>query len=176
MQRVEAMRADLALAALSMLCATAALADALPAGWTSREDGAFVHQASGAACPAELGGLERTALEAKGAPDLGVCSYAGEQDREGQIRAREYVPGAGETPLAIQNDKTLMEPPSGDRKPMSAIRVGPGPDRNGAPTQQNVITLTRNGLLIDCIGRQPQSDTSKVAFDFALACLKQQRI
>ena len=170
------MRIEVAIAVGSMVCATTvAFADVLPPGWAAREDGALVHQASGATCPAELGGLKRTQLDAKGAPDLGICGYSGDGDHEGLIRVREYVPGAGETPLAIQNDKMLMEPPLGSRN-VSGIRAGPGPDKNGVPTQQFVVTVTHNKLLIDCIGRQSRTDESKFASDFAIACMTQQRI
>ncbi|MDZ4867732.1 MAG: hypothetical protein SGI91_10445 [Alphaproteobacteria bacterium] len=82
---------------------------------------------------------------------------------------RQYVPGLGDTPLAVQNDKMLMEPQSG-RKIVAGQRVGPGPDKNGAPTQQFVLTIARKGLLVDCITRQLKSDQGKDAMDFAFAC------
>jgi hypothetical protein len=162
----------LALAVASMLGAMAARADDLPAGWSARADATLVHEQSGTTCPPELAGFKRVQIDSKGAPDLGVCTYAGNPDLEGLIRVRQYVRGAGETPLAIQNDQTLMEPPPGSPQIVSAIRSGPGPEGNGAATQQFVITKKRNGLLVDCIGRQPRSDTGKGASDFALACLK----
>jgi len=158
-----------------VLYATAALADALPPGWSAQPDGALAHGSSGATCPLALSGFNRMTIESKGAPDLGICTYAGDNGREGLIRVRQYVRGAGETPLAIQNDQMLMEPPSGGRQIASAIRSGPGPEKNGSKTQQFVLTIARNGLLIDCIGRWLQSDDSEIGSDFALACLQQQR-
>jgi len=145
----------------------------LPPDWTQRDDGALVHGPSGARCPAELDGFKRIGLETKGAPDLGICKYAGEQDREGLIRVRQYVRDAGETPLAIQNDRMLIEPPPGSPQVVAGQRVGPGPEKNGAPTQQFVITLARKGLLVDCISRQLKTDDGKV--DFVIACMKEQR-
>lgn len=164
----------IALATATVMGATAALGDDLPPGWSARPDATLVHEQSGSSCPLELNGFKRTHIESKGAPDLGVCTYAGEQDREGLIRVRQYVRGAGETPLAAQNDQMLIEPPPGSPMIVAGQRIGPGPDRNGVPTQQFVLTIARNGLLIDCVGRQPKSDDGMVAFDFALACKGQQ--
>lgn len=153
--------------------AAAASGDTLPPDWSALEDGMLVHGPSGALCPGEIAGLKRTGVTSMGPPDLGICAYAGAQEREGLIRVRQYVPGAGETPLAAQNDKMLMEPSSG-RKIVAGQRVGPGPDKNGAPTQQFVITVARKGLLIDCVSRQLKSDQGDDAMNFALDCMKQQ--
>jgi hypothetical protein len=145
-----------------------ALANDLPPGWTARDSTLVVHDQSGAKCPSEIGAAKRTKIESKGAPDLGICYYAGDFDREGLVRVRQYVRGAGETPLAIQNDRMLMEPPPGTPEIVSAQRVGPGPDKGGAPTQQSVITMKKGGLLVDCVSRKLAGDEGK--FDFALAC------
>lgn len=163
----------LALTTATMMGTTTALADDLPEGWSARADATLVHAQSGATCPLEIKGFKRVRIESKGAPDLGVCTYAGDQDREGLVRVRQYVRGAGETPLAAQNDRMLMEPPPGSNKVVAGQRVGPGPDRNGAPTQQFVLTVARNGLLIDCLGRQLRSESGMAAFDFAMACVDQ---
>ncbi len=149
-------------------------ADTIPSDWAVRDDSTLVHAPSGALCPLEIASFKRVGIESKGPPDLGICTYAGEQDLGGLIRVRQYVRGAGETPLAAQNDQMLIEPPAGSPKIVMGLRAGPGPDKNGAPTQQSVITVARKGLLIDCIGRQLQRDRSNGAFDFALACKKQQ--
>lgn len=167
--------AALVLATASMVGTAIAHADDLPSGWSARADATLLHQQSGATCPLELAGLKRVRIASNGAPDLGICTYAGEPDLEGLIRVRQYVRGAGETPMAIQNDQMIMEPPPGSPKIVSGIRMGPGPTRNGAATQQVVLTITLNGLLIDCIGRQLQSDDSKRGFEFASACTKRQR-
>jgi hypothetical protein len=163
--------AFVAIATLAL--AAAAVAGTLPAGWSAREDGAVVHGPSGAVCPTEIAGFKRVGLDSKGAPDLGLCAYTGAQDREGLIRVRQYVPGVGESSLAIQNDKMLMEPQPG-RQIVAGQRVGPGPAKNGAPTQQFVLTIARKGLLVDCISRQLKSDEGKGAMDFALACMELQ--
>ena len=57
---------------------------------------------------------------------------------------------------------------------MIGIRVGPGPEQNGAPTRQTVLTTANNGLLIDCVGRQLASDSSNAAFEFAQQCMSLQ--
>jgi hypothetical protein len=168
------MRNTITALTLLTLSAPVLAADALPTGWTQREDGAYVHTASAAICPAELGGLKRAGLEAKAAPDLGICTYTSEQDREGLIRVRQYVRGQGETSLAIQNDIMLIEPPPGSPNVVAGQRVGPGPEKNGAPTQQFVITVAHNGILIDCVSRRLKSDQGDIATDFALACMKVQ--
>jgi hypothetical protein len=145
-----------------------ALANDLPPGWTARDTTLIVHDQSGAKCPAEIAAAKLTKIESKGAPDLGICYYAGDNDREGLVRVRQYVRGIGETPLAIQNDRMLMVPPPGAPDIVSTQRVGPGPERRGAPTQQSVITMKKGGLLVDCVSRQLAGDQGK--FDFALAC------
>lgn len=150
--------------------ATIAWAAELPLGWTAREADLVIHEQSGARCPLELGGIRRTMIESKGEPDLGICYYADDKDHEGLLRVRQYVRGAGETPLAIQNDRVLMEPEGNERNVVSGVRGGPGPATNGTPTRQFVLTFKRNGLLIDCIGRQLASDQSKFDGDFAIAC------
>lgn len=169
------MRTALLASVLIASTAALALAYALPEGWSQRDDGAFVHQASTAICPTELGGLKRTQLASNGPPDLGVCTYTGDADRIGLIRVRQYVRGAGETPLAVQNDQVLIEPKPGQPDVVAGYRAGPGPETNGKPTRQFVLTFTRaNKLLIDCIGRQLASDTTDTSPDFARACMKLQ--
>lgn len=147
--------------------------DILPQGWRT-EDNTLVHEQSGARCPAEIDGLVRKGITSGGTPDLGVCAYAGENDREGLIRVRQYVRGQGETPLAIQNDETLMEPQSGSRIPTMSMRSGPGPEKNGIASRQMVLTIARNGILIDCIGRQLASSQGDTSFEFAIKCKQAQ--
>jgi hypothetical protein len=161
---------------LACITASATIASAaeLPPGWAAREADLVVHEQSGAKCPLELSGIKRTAIEAKGAPDLGICYYADDKDHEGLLRVRQYVRGAGETPLAIKNDRVLMEPEGNERNAVSGVRSGPGPAKNGAPTRQFVLTFKRNGLLIDCIGRQLGSDQGGFDGDFAIACKRAQ--
>ena len=159
---------------ISTLTFATAAANTLPSDWSAREDGMLIHALSGALCPPEIAGFKRTGVESKGSPDLGICAYAGEQEREGLIRVRQYVRGDGETPLAIENDRMLIEPPPGTPKIVAGQRVGPGPAKNGVPTQQIVITMARTGLLIDCIGRQLKSDHGNGTMDFTLACMKLQ--
>lgn len=164
------MRTIVAITTATALITAAVANDPLPADWSAQPDGTLVHEPSGATCPLNVSGFPRTKIESKGAPDLGICPYTSENDREGLIRVRQYVRGAGETPLAIRNDEALIEPRPGTPNVVIAFRVGPGPEKSGAPTSQTVLTSASNGLLIDCVGRQLASDTSEAAFEFAQKC------
>jgi hypothetical protein len=146
--------------------------------WTKAGDGSYSHKPSGALCAASVGGftlkgLQLLAVEGR----LGTCEYADSSGRRGEIRVRRYLPGVGETPLAIENDKTLMEggtvPGQPDQKPTSTIRIGPGPAIDGEPSQREVITVKRNGLLIDCAAweKVSQFTNNSPIVEFAISCL-----
>ncbi|MFM9863164.1 MAG: hypothetical protein ACKVRO_06115 [Micropepsaceae bacterium] len=165
------MRLDVVSATASILLGASAMTDPLPADWSPKADGTLNHGPSGAVCPVKLADFARTTIESKGAPDLGICTYAGGNNSEGLIRVRQYVRGQGETPLAIQNDEALIEPKPDTPNVVIGFRVGPGPEKNGAPTRQAVLTTANNGLLIDCIGRQLASDSSEAGFEFAQQCI-----
>ena len=168
------MRTSIATISFTLLAAgagsIAAAQAGLPPGWSTKEDGAFVHAQSGATCPLTLGGLSRKDLRSAGEPDLGICFYADDKAHEGEVRVRQYVRGRGETPLAIRNDQMLMEPSPGSPKIVIGLRSGPGPERNGVRTSQSVLTKARGGLLIDCVEIQPADDQTKL--DFASACMR----
>jgi hypothetical protein len=55
---------------------------------------------------------------------------------------------------------------------VSTIRVGPGPEIDGEPSQQDVITVKRNGLLIDCAAweKQTQFAEGSPIVEFAINC------
>jgi hypothetical protein len=168
------MRKTISAVTMLALGASALAADALPSGWTQREDGAYVHQQTGTVCGVEIAGLKRTSLEQGTASIVATCSYRGDDRHRGTIRIRNYTPGEGETPMAIQNDRTLMEPPaSPDRVPVSAIRMPPVPDEEGTQMQRLVITVTRAGLLIDCDGTYPSSEGKNFKSLFSDACTRQ---
>lgn len=160
-----------AVASLLLAAAAASHTMPLPPGWGPFGESGLVHGESGAKCPLELASFKRTGIDSRGAPDLGICSYSGDNGREGLVRVRQYVRGQGDTPLAIQNDEALIEPKPGTPDVVIGFRVGPGPEKNGVPTRQAVLTTANNGLLIDCIGRQIASDSSEVGFDFARECI-----
>jgi hypothetical protein len=108
---------------------------------------------------------QRTRLEPPADPILGVCVYGDDNDVQGLIRIRRYVPGAGETPLAIQNDAKLMVPSQRDPNVVAAFRGGPGPERNGKPTFQVVITFVVGEHLVDCILRRRSEDAEGKSHD-----------
>lgn len=143
--------------------------------WISAGDGGYTHKPSGARCAASVEGfaLKKLTMPATQG-SLGTCEYEDEAGRLGEIRVRRYLPGVGETPLAIQNDKTLMEEATSEtgQTTTSTIRVGPGPEIDGAPSQRDVITVKRNGMLIDCAAWEKKSqftDGSPIV-EFAIAC------
>jgi hypothetical protein len=170
-----------AITVTSLLCA-ALLGCASPptqpstSDWIRASDGSYTHRPSGALCAVEIEGF---ALKGVRIPEtqgsLGTCDYADGAGRVGEIRVRRYMPGVGETPLAIQGDETLMKGTvSGDpsQELVSTSRVGPGPEIDGAPTQRNVITVKRNGLLIDCAAweKQTQFAEGSLILEFAINC------
>ncbi|HJW40420.1 MAG TPA: hypothetical protein VJ476_04225 [Rhizomicrobium sp.] len=149
--------AGIVVACLFAVAASAADLPALPDGWARAADGTYSHTGSGTNCLSTYGDLTFVRLDGPAAPGtLGVCVYAAGDTKAGQIRIRKFVDGAGDTPLAVQNDRSLMGltpmagAPAGSRM-VAADRVGPGPAINGAPSRQTVITTLRNGLLVDCI-------------------------
>ncbi|QEX21245.1 hypothetical protein FRZ61_11680 [Hypericibacter adhaerens] len=151
-------------------------ANAAASDWIKASDGSYTHKASGALCPIEVEGFALQGLKMPEAPgSLGTCLYADSAGRRGEIRVRRYIPGVGETPLAIQNDKTLMEgaTSSSDQVITSTIRAGPGPEINGERSQRDVITVKRNGLLIDCAAweRVSQFEDGSPIVDFGINCL-----
>jgi len=151
------------------LAGSPSLADPLPPGWSQREDGAFVHQQSTAVCPLEIAGHKRTGIEAGAAPVLGICSYAKGSDMTGVIRVRSYVPGQGETQMAIENDRLLMAPGS---TTVSTGRMPPMRPSEGK--QRLVLTVTRGGLLIDCDSTYPWVDApADATTGFSEVCIRQ---
>ena len=106
------MRIALTIAATSTLLAAAAMSDPLPADWSALTDGTLLHAPSAAKCPLRVASLQRAAIESKGASDLGICFYNDESGREGLIRVRQYVRGAGETQLAIMTKPSSSQSPA----------------------------------------------------------------
>jgi len=154
------------------VCAADAVpATPLPEGWTQASDGTYTHTESKIACPKTVGTYEFVRLDGPSAPNLlGVCIYSGGAVRVGEIRVRKFIDGVGETPLAIQNDRSLMgagpsDAPAGS-KLVSAMRLGPGPEIDGNATSQYVMTSVVGGLLKDCIS---QTKRDKGEFDDANA-------
>jgi hypothetical protein len=139
------MRRPIAVAALLMLAIPAWADEALPLGWTQREDGAYVHAQTTTVCPRELADHTRTSLRVGTPPIIAECTYAKGADMIGIIRIRNYVPGQGETELAIENDRKLMEPGT---TTVSAGRMPPVRPSEGK--QRFITTVARGGLLIDC--------------------------
>jgi hypothetical protein len=145
--------------------------------WTKAADGSYTHRPSGAVCAVEvegfaLQGLQMPAIQGS----LGICQYADNDGRLGEIRVRRYIAGVGETPLAVQNDESLMRGTAANDPTQiitSTIRVGPGPEIGGEPSQRNVITIKENGLLIDCAAweKKSLSDNWSQVADFAIGCL-----
>jgi hypothetical protein len=130
-------------------------------------------QPSGAVCATSVQGFALKGLDLSATEgSLGICNYADGAGRVAQIRVRHYLPGVGETALAIENDKKLMES-SADPKSSSAIRAGPGPAIDGQTSLRDVITVRRNDLLIDCAAweKMSQSDGTSPIMDFAIGCL-----
>jgi hypothetical protein len=144
--------------------------------WDKAGDGSYTHKPSGAICAASVEGFALQGLQMPATEgSLGTCEYQDGTGRRGEIRVRRYLPGVGETPLAIQNDKTLMEgAAAGDpnQQPVGAFRVGPGPEIEGAPSQRDVVTVKRNGLLIDCAAWEKRSQfiENSPIVAFAIAC------
>jgi hypothetical protein len=143
------------------------------ADWIKAADGSYTHKASGAVCATSVQGFALKGLDLSATDgSLGICNYADGAGRVAQIRVRHYLPGVGETALAIENDKKLMES-SADPKSSSAIRAGPGPAIDGQTSLRDVITVRRNDLLIDCAAweKMSQSDGTSPIMDFAIGCL-----
>jgi hypothetical protein len=167
-------RAPLALFLVALVGIPAYAADApsAPGGWTRADDGTYTHTQSGATCPPAVGPYNLIQVDGPSEPGiLGVCQYSAGPLRIGKIRVRTFIDGVGETPLAIQNDRSLMGvtpaqgvPPTG--KLISSFRVGPGPVIDGTPTAQVVITSAINGLLVDCISQTAQ-DKAERDFGFS---------
>jgi hypothetical protein len=159
-----------ALAVAFAVAASSGCADDVPAGWSRAADGSYIHAASGINCPAELKGYRFKSLDGASAPNFeGVCTYDNGDGETGLIRVRHYVEGAGETPLAIQNDYNLMHPQMSNGGTMVAtFRGGPGPVVDGVQTYQIVLTNVMKGFLVDCIARH--ADKAQPAMDFPLAC------
>lgn len=157
--------------AIAASCAPS-LADDVPAGWTHGADGSFTHSESGVVCAVTTGTFQFVRLDGAADPNiLGTCVYSGGDVRVGEIRVRKFIDGVGETPLAIQNDRGLMGlipilgvPPGA--KPVGAARAGPGPEIDGNPTAQSVLTSVRGGLLVDCIV-QVKQDKAEMDYGFA---------
>jgi hypothetical protein len=167
------MRAPLAFALVALVSLPAQAAAApVPDGWTRADDGTYAHTQSGVICHPAKGPY--TLVQVDGASDpgiLGVCQYSAGPLRIGKIRVRTFIDGAGETPLAIQNDRTLMGvipaqgvPPGG--RLVEAFRAGPGPAIDGTPTAQVVITSVVNGAMVDCISQTAQ-DKAERDFGFS---------
>jgi hypothetical protein len=154
--------------AIFLAAATTASAPLLP-GWTKTADGSLSHKESNVTCPAKVAGFSLGGLEkGKDENTLGICSYTASKERTAQIRVRRYVKGAGDTPMAVTNDETLMEP--GELNIVSAVRVTPMPEEERAA---DVVTVTVNRLLIDCIVERPldakpdiTSEVHKLCFEF----------
>lgn len=152
------------LAAPSLVaCATTAFCDDIPRGWSHSQDGSYTHAESGVVCPTSFEGFAFLALaKSRDANSVGDCEYGDSQGRIAEIRIRKYVRGVGDTPLAIQNDESLMEPSATSGLPpgaklMGAYRLGPGPEINGESTLRDVATITRRNLLIDCMAWERKS-------------------
>jgi hypothetical protein len=165
------MRAAACLALLLAVSLPARAADPAPVpdGWTRADDGTYTHVQSGVVCRPASGPYTLVRLEGPSEPGiLGVCIYSGGPLRIGKIRVRTFIDGVGETPLAIQNDRTLMGmapaqgAPAGG-KLVAAFRGGPGPVIDGARTAQFVLTSTVKGLMVDCIS---QTGEDKAERDF----------
>jgi hypothetical protein len=165
---------------IAVLGAGAALADstAPPDGWTLNGDGVYSHSQSGVVCAKTVGTYNFVRLDGPSEPNiLGVCVYSGGDLRIGEIRVRKFIDGVGETPLAIQNDRSLMglvpmtgAPPGA--KPLGAQRIGPGPMIDGNETRQSVVTTVRGGLLMDCISltRTDLGEMQDAFKNFETAC------
>jgi hypothetical protein len=143
------------------------------ADWIKASDGSYTHKPSGTLCATTVQGfalkrLDLSAIEGS----LGICDYIDSAGRIAEIRVRQYLPGVGETALAIENDRKLMES-SADQKLSSAIRAGPGPAIDGQTSLRDVITVRRNDLLIDCAAweKMSQSDGTSPIMEFAIGCL-----
>jgi hypothetical protein len=143
------------------------------ADWIKASDGSYTHKPSGATCPTSVQGFSLKGLDLSATEgSLGICDYADSAGRIAEIRVRQYLPGVGETALATENDRKLMESSGGQRLD-STIRVGPGPAIDGQTSQRDVITIRRNDLLIDCAAWEklaPSTDNSAI-MDFAINCL-----
>jgi hypothetical protein len=92
--------------------------------------------------------LKRIGIEVGAPPVIALCNYSDGQSKTGVIRIRTYVPGQGESELAIKNDEALMRPGS---TTVSTARLPPVHFQQGQPTiVREVSSVTRGGLLIDC--------------------------
>jgi hypothetical protein len=158
--------------ATATVAAAAEPAPVLPSGWTQDAGGTYHHPDSRTLCHPALGSYTLTRLDGPSEPGiLGVCVYTGGTLRIGLIRVRKFIDGVGETPLTIQNDRTLMGlipaqgvPPGG--KLVESFRGGPGPIIEGTQTAQYVITQHAGDLLVDCIS---QTGEDKAERDFGFA-------
>jgi hypothetical protein len=146
------------------------------ADWIKAADGSYMHRPSGAFCATEIEGFVLKGVRfPETQSSLGTCDYADSAGRIGEIRVRRYIAGVGETPSAIQNDEALMKgtvPGDPNNELVSTIRVGPGPEIDGEPSQQDVITVKQNGLLIDCAAweKQTQFAEGSPIVEFAINC------
>ena len=121
---------------------------------------------SGLSCPTTIETYTFQSVDGARRPNiLGVCKYTDADGRIGEIRLRRYVSGIGETPLAIRNDEALMggAPTGGPpgAKMMGTFRVGPGPRINRQATRQEVQTVVRRGLLVDCVEIQTDAQAAQ---------------
>lgn len=142
------------------------------ADWIKASDGSYTHKPSGTLCATTVQGFALKGLDLSATEgSLGVCRYTDDAGRVAEIRVRHYLPGVGETALAIENDRKLMESSGGQRLD-STIRMGPGPAIDGQTSQRDVITVRRNNLLIDCAAweKMSQSTDNSSIMDFAIDC------
>ncbi|MGH6644182.1 MAG: hypothetical protein ACRED3_15960, partial [Bradyrhizobium sp.] len=148
------------IAAAFFLCALLSACTASPpaasrSDWIKAADGNYTHRPSGAVCAVEvegfaLQGLLMPAIQGS----LGTCEYIDGAGRIGEIRVRRYIAGVGETPGTIQNDDALMRGTVSDapnKVLQGTVRVGIGPEIDGEPSVRFMVTVVRNGLLIDCV-------------------------
>lgn len=155
-----------------LVAVSAAAAAQLPPGWVQKADGELSHKESGAICPAKLGDYGLKGLQAGADKNtLGICAYEDPKGPTGQIRVRRYVKGVGDTPMAISNDKGLMEP-SGEHEMIAAFRVTPMEAPDGQMLMAHVITITVNKLLIDCIAIRPADENVDLSKPIHDQCMK----
>jgi hypothetical protein len=121
----------------------------LPDGW-SLDGNRTVHEASATRCLHEISGFRPLRLAGPLQPNiLGTCRYDDESGwGTAGMQVRRYMRDTGESRLAIENDRALMEP--NGQSPMMMVRFAPTTNKKGEMGGIVIITKTRNGLLIDC--------------------------
>ena len=136
----------------------------LPVGWSEAGD-VMLHEASGTRCPHDISGFHAMRLSGPVEPNiLGTCRYEDPSGwDEAGMQVRRYMRDVGESRLAIENDRALLEPRGGT--PMMMVRFAPVTNRNGEMGGVVIITKTRNGLLIDCFaeGASLEDASKKIA-------------